>query len=286
MRVRLSPLFFAVLLPLSAHACINSYSIELMPDQFDSAQARIQYYQQQLKEFNNKHQQLTTVQLKNDHAVLQILTGQYADAIQALKTIESQHPNLPKTAVNLGTAYELAGDYLKARKWIRIGMQRDANIHQGSEWIHMNILEAKQHHADVNWLNKHPLLDLKFGNHYFPEPNHIQHESIDQIQLEQIREQATLQIQERKQFVFNQDPIFARVYYDLANIEQSLAQGSWLTRMRYDIEANNLVGFAQNLGLQQDQTISKRLRMMDSNKFQRIWMLIQDYFTAVLSKDK
>lgn len=277
---------FTILISSYATACINSYTIELIPQQFDSAQARIDYYQQELKDFQSKHRQINSAQLKNDYAVLLILTDQYPQAIKTLQSLERDHPNLPKTAVNLGTAYELMGDYLKARKWIRMGMQRDPHIHEGSEWIHMNILNAKQNHADVKWLNENPLLDLTFGTAYFPQPNHIQHETVDQAQLELIREQAKLQIEERRKFVFHNDPIIARVYYDLANIEQSLSLGSWLSRMQDNAEVSDLIRFAQSLGLQQDAVVTKRIRVIESNPFERLWMQIHDYFAAVFSTDK
>lgn len=270
---------FVLLLPSFTFACINSYTMELRPEHFDSVQQRIDYYQTKFKKNKQDHAGPYTLQQKNDDAVLLILMGQYQQAISILEALERSHPKLPKTAVNLGTAYELNGQLLQARKWIRIGMQRDPNIHDGSEWIHMNILNAKLNHADVKWLNQNPVLDLSFGHGYFPKSNHIHQDHIDQMGLERIFEQAKLQIAERKQFVFGKDPILARVYYELANIDQSLYSESGLNRMLYNREANELLGFAQSLGLQKDPLIEKRISLMSAKTWQRVWMQIHDYFS-------
>lgn len=284
----LIPIFLSgLLIPMSTWACINTYTIELSPHEFESAQQRIQYYQDELDHFQRESEKPYSVQTQNDYAVLLILTGRYQQAIEVLEKLERHHPHyLPKTAVNLGTAYELMGKLPQARKWIRVGMQRDPNIHEGSEWIHMNILNAKLNHADVNWLNQHPLLNLKFGQGYFPQPNHLQQNQLDHSQLEKIFEQAKLQVAERKRFVFGQDPILARVYYDLANIEQSLYLDQWLSRIQYNPEANDLIRFSQVLGLQQDATIQKRIKMIESSKLVRLWMQIQDYMMLWMHKDK
>ncbi|NHC02884.1 tetratricopeptide repeat protein [Acinetobacter sp. 187] len=279
-------LLFGSTLPVSVFACINSYTMELSPDHFDSAQQRIDYYQNELKAFQAKHVKPYSVQVRNDYAVLLILTGQYQQAIEVLESLERSNPNLPKTAVNLGTAYELKGDLTQARKWIHIGMQRDPNIHEGSEWIHLNILNAKRNRANVHWLNQHPLLNLTFGQGYFPKPNHIDQDQITQQQLQSIFDQTQLQLIERKKFVFGHDPIVARVYYDLANIEQSLGLDNWVNRMSYNIEANELIDFSSALGLQKDATIEKRIRMLSSTSLARMWMQIQDYLTGWLAKDK
>ena len=279
-------LLFGSTLPVSVFACINSYTMELSPDHFDSAQQRIDYYQNELKAFQAKHVKHYSVQVRNDYAVLLILTGQYQQAIEVLESLERSNPNLPKTAVNLGTAYELKGDLTQARKWIHIGMQRDPNIHEGSEWIHLNILNAKHNRANVHWLNQHPLLDLTFGQGYFPKPNHIDQDQITQQQLQSIFDQTQLQLIERKKFVFGQDPILARVYYDLANIEQSLGLDNWLNRISYNIEANELIEFSSALGLQKDAAIEERIRMLSSTSLARMWMQIQDYLAGWLVKDK
>lgn len=270
---------FVLLLPSFTFACINSYTMELRPEHFDSVQQRIDYYQTKFKKNKQDHAGPYTLQQKNDDAVLLILMGQYQQAISILEALERSHPNLPKTAVNLGTAYELNGQLLQARKWVRIGMQRDPNIHEGSEWIHMNILNAKLNHADVTWLNQNPVLNLTFGSGYAPQPNHIHQDHIDQVGLERIFEQAKLQIAERKQFVFGKDPILARMYYDLANIEQSLYSENMLNRMLFNQEANALLDFAQSSGLQKDSLIKKRITMISANTWQRVWMYTHDYFS-------
>lgn len=278
-------LILGLLSPFCTHACMNSYSLELHPDQFTSVQQRIDYYQTELNQAQ-QHQNYKTVQERNDYAVLLILSGQYQKAINELQMLEQAHPNLPKTAINLGTAYELAGNILLAKKWIRLGIQRDPNIHEGSEWIHLNILNAKQQHADVKWLNQNPLLGIDFGQSLFPKPNNEQTGHVDHQQLVQIYEQAKLQLQERRQFVFEHDPITARLYYDLANIELSLNEGKWMSRVTSNPTVVNLMRIAQKLGLEQDAIISRRIDMLESNPFKRVWLQFKERVENMILKIK
>jgi hypothetical protein len=46
-------------------------------------------------------------------------------------------------AANLGTALELLGNKEEALHWIREGIRRNPQSHEGTEWLHAKILEAK-----------------------------------------------------------------------------------------------------------------------------------------------
>lgn len=81
--------------------------------------------------------------VRNDLASALIHTGDLRTAIQILEEIEKTNPGLYRTASNLGTAYELAGEPAKALDWIRKGIDRNPESHEGSEWIHVRILEKK-----------------------------------------------------------------------------------------------------------------------------------------------
>lgn len=78
-----------------------------------------------------------------DRAVSAILSGDYSGGIAILQELETTQPGQYQTAANLGTAFELAGDNSQALYWIQQGLQRNPKSHQGTEWLHERILEAK-----------------------------------------------------------------------------------------------------------------------------------------------
>lgn len=88
--------------------------------------------------------------------------GQYAAAIRLFLKLERSFPGRPETAANLGAALELSGHDTVALKWIRIGIQRDANEHEGTEWLHARILEAKISDAAGHWNRSRSIAGVAF----------------------------------------------------------------------------------------------------------------------------
>lgn len=97
---------------------------------------------------------------QTDYAVALVHLGRTADAIRILRTLETTAPGAYTTAVNLGTAYELAGNVGEAAKWIAAGLERNPKSHEGTEWLHLAILRAKLAlQRDAAWLEHHSVLD-------------------------------------------------------------------------------------------------------------------------------
>jgi tetratricopeptide (TPR) repeat protein len=106
---------------------------------------------------------------RSDHAATLIHKGDLTPAIEILEAIEKEKPGEYIVAVNLGTAYELAGDNDRALRWIREGLQRNPNSHYGTEWLHVRILESKIALAkDPAWLKTNSVLGLDFGRDLAP----------------------------------------------------------------------------------------------------------------------
>ena len=182
-----------------------------------------------------------------------IYAHQYDQAIQIFKQIEKSHPNLAKTAANLGTAYELAGQSEKAKYWIEQGMQRDPNIHHGSEWIHVKILDAKiQQQKDATWIQHHDVLGLDFGQAAEPKAKvktvqfQKQHYDLDKILLH-----SQIQMDQRLRFV-DRDPITAQIIFNMANIEM-------LNYNLADKTVDLLYRRAQDIGYLNPKLIESRL---------------------------
>jgi tetratricopeptide (TPR) repeat protein len=97
--------------------------------------------------------------VKNDLATALAHTGEAAEAVTLLEQIETEKPGLYVTAANLGTAYELNGNDEKALEWIKKGIERNPESHEGTEWLHVRILEAKLAlKSDTNWLEANSIL--------------------------------------------------------------------------------------------------------------------------------
>jgi hypothetical protein len=75
---------------------------------------------------------------RSDYAAVLIHRG------GALKAVEDEHPGEYIVAANLGTAYELSGDMAQAHRWIGEGIVRNPGAHEGTEWLHLRILEAEE----------------------------------------------------------------------------------------------------------------------------------------------
>ncbi len=94
-------------------------------------------------------------------AVEAVVAGRLDEGIGALVALEEKYPGFYSTASNLGTAYELKGDNRKALQWIAEGIRRNPLSHDGTEWLHVLILETKlKLEQNPNWLRSHRVLEL------------------------------------------------------------------------------------------------------------------------------
>lgn len=259
--------FFACVLMLGgisqANACINSYVFDLgkKPDRT--------YIRQQLKVSHAK--QHKSLEELNDYGVLLIYDGQYKKAIDLFQTLEKSHPGLAKTAANLGTAYELDDQAEQAKYWIIQGMQRDPNIHQGSEWIHVLILDAQvQQRKNPKWIQSHDVLSLDFGEKPKPiakiKAAHFNEQTFD---LTTVLEHGKIQMAQRLMFV-EHDPITAQIVFNMANIEVIL----------YNTEedaAQNLFMKSRDLGYLNPALIEARNQYINSSK----WYAFKSFFAGI-----
>lgn len=155
--------------------------------------------------------------VKNDLATALAHTGDAAEAVTLLEQIEAEKPGLYVTAANLGTAYELAGNNEKALEWIRKGIERNARAHQGTEWLHVRILEAKLAlRDDPMWLESNSIVGQrkKYGG---VEVYAVGNRG-EKLSLEQIKGALVYQLHERLQFVNPPDAIVGELLLDLGTL--------------------------------------------------------------------
>jgi len=158
---------------------------------------------------------------RNDYAAVLLHLGEVDEALRMLLNIEQTNPGLYATATNLGTAYELAGDNARALQWIREGIRRNPRSHQGSEWLHVAILNAKQALAkDPNYFRTRSVLNMDFGNATIPRhPTTVPLDnSRKALDLGQTGAAIFVQLGERMQFVQPPDPVVGDLLFDYGNL--------------------------------------------------------------------
>lgn len=152
--------------------------------------------------------------VKNDLATSLAHTGEAAEAVTLLEQVEAEKPGLYATASNLGTAYELAGNDEKALEWIRKGIERNPDAHEGTEWLHVKILEAKLAlESDPKWLDSHSIIDP--GKDVGASGLSAVGNRGEKLSTEQIKKAVIYQLHERLQFVKPPDAVVGTLLLDL-----------------------------------------------------------------------
>jgi len=219
----LSVFFLAV---FSANACINTYFTQLDGTSYQNIggggdgtakifpkERNINYWRKRSKELLQSYQRTDSIEYYSDYGVALILLGEYQKAKMVFLSVEKRTPDLYRTASNLGTLYELTGKADSALYWIKKSVRIYPNSHEGSEWIHIRILEfklQKQHNYNRS------VLRLNFGHEAKPSNPQL-------YDLDKIGWHLRYQLQERINFIPAPDPIIANLYFDYGNV---LAQTS------------------------------------------------------------
>jgi tetratricopeptide (TPR) repeat protein len=233
-------LLLLIILPLNASlawACVNSYSekVEIVIDpgfirdidsgviREDQAQAKKELALDSKNQLEEEYKKTPTIEIENDLAVLHLLLGDHQKAIDLLNGIEAKRPGLPKTAANLGTAYELFGNNKDALVWIKEGIKHDPSDHKGTEWLHVKILEAKiAIEKDPQWLKTNSVLGINFGKNELPsKPRNLPVDHLGKVySLEDTRKAIQTQLEERKKFVAPPDALVGDLFFTWADIDR------------------------------------------------------------------
>lgn len=178
----------------------------------------------------------TPLERQNNLAVDMIYRGEPQAAIDELTKIEAEHPGEYATAANLGTACELAGRNEDALRWIKEAIRRDPESHWGTEWLHVDILEAKvQAERNPGFFATHSVLDL--DHHRIRSINSEVVAGGARRSVKEIRRAIDYQLRERLTFVKTRDPAVASLLYDYAIIQaatHSLESARELLKMAAD----------------------------------------------------
>ena len=152
---------------------------------------------------------------RSDYSVALMYLGRSEEAVDLLQKLETEQPGHYFVAANLGTAFELTGNNEQAARWIAEGIRRNPKSHEGTEWLHLKILEAKiANQKNPNYFKSHSVLDLT--------PQNISEGTlIGKEKLSPAEAAAAIQHQlaERLQFVKPPDAAVASLFFDYAAIE-------------------------------------------------------------------
>lgn len=155
----------------------------------------------------------------SDFALVLLKLGETDSALSILRKLYKNHPQEYNILANLGTAYELANKPDSALLILQKALQVNPDSHQGSEWIHLKILEAKIAKWDDAYLHSHSIIGFKIKNlKNFYEYYHKQPQSF-QDSIKRIKDQLYWQLDERTAFVEPSDKYVASLLLDLANLE-------------------------------------------------------------------
>lgn len=153
--------------------------------------------------------------LRTSHGVALAHLGQPEKALAIFQSLEKETPGRYANAANLGTTYELLGNNELALHWIREGLRLNPKSHQGTEWLHVKILEAKLAQArDPQWLETHGVLGWNWGNRWWA----VHPGNLDPIEKKKLILALHHQLHERLQFVRPPDPVVGDLLFDLASL--------------------------------------------------------------------
>lgn len=192
-------------------ACVNTFESDIQSYQADGNAEGIA---QVIADLEKAHAQKATLENGNDLGVARLLTGKLDEAVRLFRQTEERFPGNARVAANLGTALELQGNNEEALTWIREGIKRDATEHEGSEWLHARILEAKLAlKSDPKWLENNRVLELDFGTSEVPTAPEILPIEDGRIKgAKQLLDQIDYQLDERTKFVKPPDLIVGDLY--------------------------------------------------------------------------
>jgi len=176
---------------------------------------------------------------QSDLALIELKIGDKLKAVQILEQLYREHPKEYNIAANLGTGYELIGENQKAYDILNKAIKLNPESHQGSEWIHLKILEAKIQHKDPS-----SIMQLNTDNALIDFYKKLSEDEIHHYN--EIKSQLSYQLDERIAFVGPEDKIVGRLLIDLSDltaITESVEQAiPYLDRaLEYDPSLKSLV---------------------------------------------
>lgn len=158
--------------------------------------------------------------IEEHDAMRDVLNGNYDAAIRKLLALEGIQPGRHAVAGALGTAYERAGDYDSALRWINTAIDRDPQARAGTEWLHVRILQARiALNTDPDRLTHSPIAPVSGTgqpldrNAYFP--------CTRPLSADDLMDALYFQLAEQMLFIKPRDPVVADLLHSFAHLEET-----------------------------------------------------------------
>lgn len=241
-------LFLLLLLPGAAQACLNDFVHNENGDGLVNQELDMLVYKRNFDykaldkkiaafESNTKPK---TYKDSSDFAVALIKRGYIYRALGILESIAKRMPDDYTIAANLGTCYELVGQNEAALGWIKKGIRLNPQSHQGSEWVHVKILEAKIALAkNPEWLKTNKVLALP------GQIKPVKKEAVEGKEknsdftyqhFDSLERHVIYQLRERLPFMTPPDALMAAVLKELAYYEEKSAVEVAIMHYTYALE--------------------------------------------------
>ena len=163
-----------------------------------------------ISELDSLYRKTNDIDYLSDKGYLLIVQKKYDEALKLYLGIERIKPNRYSTASNLGTLYELMGENQKAYEWIKKGIQINPESHNGSEWLHLRILETKI--KNLTDVSGQFLINTNFGDKAEPKSK------LSKAEIDKLAKEIYYQVNERITFIKPQDKIISILLFELGNL--------------------------------------------------------------------
>ncbi|MCU0434590.1 MAG: hypothetical protein MUC87_14140 [Bacteroidia bacterium] len=212
-------LLLCLLMPVSGMACLNEYGYHGAQGKgYDNLHGFENLPDRHFNKIHPADSVCSTYQDSSDFAVYLLKQGYVGRGIKILFALSHAHPREYEIAANLGTAYELAGLNDSALKWIEYSLTLNPDAHEGTEWVHTDILKTKIALAkNPDWLSTHHVLDIdrsRFGNSIFAN-------NPGDLKLRDVLRSIYVQLTERLPFTSPGDKIMGDICTDAAQIMEN-----------------------------------------------------------------
>ncbi len=241
-------LFLLLLLPGAAQACLNDFVHNEKGDGLVNEELDMLVYKRNFdyKALDKKiaafesNTKAKTYKDSSDFAVALIKRGYIYRALGILESIAKRMPDDYTIAANLGTCYELVGQNEAALAWIKKGIKLNPQSHQGSEWVHVKILEAKIALAkNPDWLKTNKVLALPGQIAPVKHVHDAEKEKKDPFtysHFDSLERHVIYQLRERLPFMSPPDALMAAVLKELAYYEEKAAIDVAILHYTYALE--------------------------------------------------
>lgn len=217
-------IIFILLFAILSLACINGYNVDeegeieehheegFEPFETSFQKAKLEY---QLSKYDLDKLGKYDYKKQSDLSVILIKLGKFEQALKILKPLAEKYPHEYIIIANLGTVYELLGNVKQALFFIKKGLELNPESHEGSEWIHVKILEAKINlQKNPNWLHTNSIIGHDKLNR--PKAPNKYDEEYDKRYA--LIKQIDFQLRTRVAFTPTPDLITSKLFQELADL--------------------------------------------------------------------